>query len=79
MTARDNFDVRVQFDRRNIPTWVRRIDAEDVYQYFGYDGTPGADERVDVDWTGEAKAAFTAPRLPYGFGLQWAWTAPETG
>jgi hypothetical protein len=69
----DSFDVRVRFDRRNPPKWVRRVDAEDVYHYYTYDGIPGADERVDIDRTGEAKAAFTRLRAYFGFGLQWAW------
>jgi hypothetical protein len=73
----DNFDVRVQFDRHRAPTWVRRVVAEDVYHYYAYDGVPGADELVDVDWTGEAKAAFTGLRPHYGFGLQWAWTVQD--
>jgi hypothetical protein len=75
----DLFDVRVQFDRRNTPAWVRRVAAEDVYDYYGYDGTPAEEERVAVDWTGEARASFTRPRPHYGFGLQWAWAARDAG
>jgi hypothetical protein len=75
----DSFDVRVQFDRRNLPAWVRRVCAEDVYHYYAYDGTPGDDERVAIDWTGEAKASFTGLRPHYGFGLQWAWAAGDAG
>jgi hypothetical protein len=75
----DSFDVRVQFDRHRTPAWVRRVDAEDVYHYYGYDGAPGEDERVAVDWTGEAKAAFTSLRPHYGYGLQWSWVPPESG
>jgi hypothetical protein len=73
----DSFDVRVQFDRRNTPAWVRRVTAEDVYDYYSYDETPGEEERVDIDWTGEARASFTRLRPHYGFGLQWAWTARD--
>jgi hypothetical protein len=75
----DNFAVRVQFDRRRTPAWVRRVTAEDVYDYYAYDGVPAEDEQVPVDWTGEAKAAFTSLRPHYGYGLQWGWKAQEAG
>lgn len=70
----DRFDLRVRFDRRRMPVWVRRVAGEDVYSYNTYDGVPVADELVSVDYTGEAAASFTGLRQHFGSGLQWGWS-----
>ena len=67
----DSFDLRVRFDRRRVPAWVRRVDGEDVHAYNTYDGVPADGERVTVDHTGEASASFSGLLPHYGFGLQW--------
>jgi hypothetical protein len=50
----DSFDLRVRFDRRHPPAWVRRVAGEDVHVYYPYEGFPASAERVSVDMTGEA-------------------------
>jgi hypothetical protein len=70
----DGFDLRVRFDRRNPPAWVRRVAGEDVHVYYPYEGIPAAAERVPVDVTGEARASFTGLRQHLGYGLQWSFT-----
>ena len=69
----DGFDVRVRFDRRRMPAWVRRVDGEDVHIYNSYAGTPRSAELVAVDDTGEAVQAFSQLAPHFGFGLQWSW------
>lgn len=71
----DGFDVRVRFDRRRLPVWVRRVADEDVHVYYPYEGVPAPAERVPVDATGEARASFTRLRPHLGYGLQWSFTA----
>jgi hypothetical protein len=71
----DGFDVRVRFDRRKLPVWVRRVADEDVHVYYPYEGVPEPAERVPVDATGEARASFTRLRPHLGYGLQWSFTA----
>jgi hypothetical protein len=74
----DAFDLRVRFDRRNLPAWVRQVAGEDEHVYWSFDSIPEAHERVSVDATGEATAKFTGLRLHRGFGLQWGWpTSPD--
>ncbi|HEY5394363.1 MAG TPA: hypothetical protein VIL16_03105 [Trebonia sp.] len=70
----DGFDLRVRFDRRRPPRWVRRVTAEDVHVYYPYEGVPAPLERVPVDATGEARATFGHPRQHLGYGLQWSFT-----
>jgi hypothetical protein len=70
----DGFDLRVRFDRRRPPRWVRRVTAEDVHVYYPYEGTPAPFERVPVDPAGEARATFAHPRQHLGYGLQWSFT-----
>jgi hypothetical protein len=70
----EGFDLRVRFDRRNPPAWVRRVAGEDVHVYYPYEGIPAAAERVPVDVTGEARASFTGLRQHLGYGLQWSFT-----
>ena len=72
----DGFDLRVRFDRRHPPRWVRQVTGEDVHVYYPYDGAPAPFERVPVDATGEAHAAFAHPRPHLGYGLQWS--SPRT-
>jgi hypothetical protein len=69
------FDLRVRFDRRNPPAWVRQVAGEDVHVYYPYEGVPAPAERVPVDATGEAFASFTRLREHLGYGLQWSFTA----
>jgi hypothetical protein len=73
----DGFDLRVRFDRRRPPRWVRRVTAEDVHVYYPYEGVPEPFERVPVDGTGEARASFPQPRQHLGYGLQWSFTGEE--
>jgi hypothetical protein len=74
----DGFDLRVRFDRRRPPRWVRRVTAEDVHVYYPYEGAPASLDRVPVDPTGEARAAFPHPRQHLGYGLQWSFAdAPD--
>jgi hypothetical protein len=68
----EGFDLRVRFDRRNPPVWVRRVVGEDVHVYYPYEGIPASGERVPVDATGEARASFTRLRQHLGYGLQWS-------
>jgi hypothetical protein len=70
----DRFDLRVRFDRRHPPRWVRRVTGEDVHVYYPYEGIPAPVERVQIDATGEASAAFARPRQHLGYGLQWSFT-----
>ena len=70
----ESFDLRVRFDRRNPPDWVRQVVGEDVHVYYPYEGVPAAAERVPVDATGEARASFTRLRQHLGYGLQWSFT-----
>jgi len=69
----DEFDLRVRFDRRRLPAWVRRVDGEDVHIYNSYAGPPPPADLVTVDDTGEAEHAFTELIPHFGFGLQWGW------
>jgi hypothetical protein len=71
----DAFDLRVRFDRRRPPGWVRRVAGEDVHSYNSFEGLPAAGELVAVDATGEASESFSGLRPHYGYGLQWAWPA----
>ena len=73
----DGFDLRVRFDRRRPPAWVRRVTGEDVHVYYPYEGVPTPAERVPVDATGEARASFTRLRQHLGYGLQWSFTADQ--
>jgi hypothetical protein len=70
----DHFELRVRFDRRRPPAWVRRVSGEDVHSYNSYEGLPAPGEVVGVDPTGEASEAFTGLRPHYGYGLQWGWS-----
>jgi hypothetical protein len=70
----EGFDLRVRFDRRNPPAWVRQVAGEDVHVYYPYEGIPAPAERVIVDATGEARASFTRLRQHLGYGLQWSYT-----
>jgi len=74
----DNFDVRVRFDRRRPPAWVRRVAGEDVHSYNSFEGPPEPAELVAVDPTGEASQAFSRLRPHYGYGLQWGWPAQRS-
>ena len=73
----DGFDLRVRFDRRHPPHWVRQVTGEDVHVYYPYEGVPAPFEQVPVDPTGEARAAFPRPRPHLGYGLQWSFTDQE--
>jgi hypothetical protein len=73
----ESFDLRVRFDRRTPPVWVRRVVGEDVHVYYPYEGVPAPAERVPVDATGEARASFTRLRQHLGYGLQWSFTDEE--
>lgn len=73
----DAFDLRVRFDRRRPPAWVRRVSSEDVHSYNSFEGLPAAGELVAVDPTGEASESFSGLRPHYGYGLQWGWPAPS--
>jgi hypothetical protein len=64
----DSFELRVRFDRRRLPAWVRRVDGEPVRVFE--EVRPGG-ERVAVDATGEACARFASPVMHLGYGLQW--------
>ena len=67
----DRFDLRVRFDRRRPPRWVRQeFTAQDVHVYYPYGGSRPPFERVAVDPTGEARATFPHPRQHLGYGLQ---------
>ena len=68
----DGFDLRVRFDRRRRPAWVRQVVGEDVHVYYPYEGVPAPAERVPVDGTGEARASFPQLRPHLGYGLQWS-------
>jgi len=75
----DGFDLRVRFDRRNRPSWVRRVVAEDPNVYYPYEGAPAPAERVPVDGTGEASSSFTQLRPLLGYGLQWSFSPGGAG
>jgi hypothetical protein len=72
----DGYDLRVRFDRRNLPSWVRQVVGQDVNVFYPYEGIPSPAERVPVDATGEAHASFTRLRQHLGYGLQWSFTEP---
>lgn len=69
----DAFELRVRFDRRTLPAWVRRVAGEDVHSYTSFEGLPAAGQLVAVDPTGEASESFSRLRPHYGYGLQWGW------
>jgi hypothetical protein len=73
----EGFDLRVRFDRRRPPAWVRRVVGEDVHVYYPYEGVPGPADRVPVDATGEARASFTRLRQHLGYGLQWSFSQDQ--
>ena len=64
----DSFDLRVRFDRRRLPGWVRRVDGEPVRVF---EEIRPAGELVAIDGTGEACASFPGPVMHLGYGLQW--------
>jgi hypothetical protein len=64
----DSFDLRVRFDRRRLPGWVRRVDGEPVRVF---EEIRPAGDVVAVDGTGEAYASFASPVMHLGYGLQW--------
>jgi hypothetical protein len=64
----DSFELRVRFDRRRLPAWVRRVDGEPVRVFE--EVRPGG-EHVAIDATGEAYARFVSPVMHLGYGLQW--------
>jgi hypothetical protein len=67
----DQFHLRVRFDRRRPPAWVRRVAGEDVRVYESFEGVPPLASQVRVDGTGEATASFSQLRQRQGYGLQW--------
>jgi hypothetical protein len=69
----DSFELRVRFDRRRVPAWVRRVDGEPVRVFEEI--RPG--EPVPVDATGEAFASFANPLMHLGYGLQWEPVSPR--
>ena len=71
----DSFDLRVRFDRRRPPAWVRRVAGEDVHVYYPYEGVPAPAELVPVDPTGEPTVSFARLRQHLGYGLQWSYGA----
>jgi hypothetical protein len=73
----EGFDLRVRFDRRRPPAWVRQVVGEDVHVYYPYEGAPLPAERVPVDATGEARASFTRLRQHLGYGLQWSFAQDQ--
>jgi hypothetical protein len=64
----DSFELRVRFDRRRPPAWVRRVDGEPVRVF---EEIRPVGEFVPVDGTGEASASFAGPVMHLGYGLQW--------
>lgn len=64
----DAFELRVRFDRRRLPAWVRRVEGEPVRVF---EEIRPRGERVPVDATGEAYASFASPVMHLGYGLQW--------
>jgi hypothetical protein len=75
----DAFDLRVRFDRREPPRWVRQVAGEDVHVYYPFEGAPAPFDRVPVDATGEAHATFPHPRQHLGYGLQWSFSEDQRG
>jgi hypothetical protein len=73
----DRFDLRVRFDRRRPPAWVRRVVGEDLRVYESFEGVPPIAGQVPVDGTGEATASFSQLRLRQGYGLQWLFPLDE--
>jgi hypothetical protein len=65
----NRFDLRVRFDPRRLPTWVRRIDGETVRMFS--DRTTGID-KVALNSLGEAHVRFHNPAMYLGYGLQWS-------
>ncbi|HSZ38698.1 MAG TPA: hypothetical protein VK817_01940 [Trebonia sp.] len=64
----DVVDLRVRFDPRRTPAWIRRVDGETVRMLD--DSTADAGD-VAIDASGEARVRFTAPAMYLGYGLQW--------
>lgn len=73
----DRFDLRVRFDRRRPPAWVRRVVGEDLRVYESFEGVPPLAVQVQVDGTGEATASFSKLKLRQGYGLQWLFPRDE--
>jgi hypothetical protein len=65
----DLFDLRVRFDRRRPPAWVRRVDGEPVRVYEVV--KPGG-VAVPVNAAGEAHLTFRSLSLNVGYGIQWS-------
>jgi anti-sigma factor RsiW len=64
----DQFELRVRFDRRRPPAWVRRIEGEPVRVFEVL--RPGG-VTVPVDAAGEAHQSFQSLALHVGYGMQW--------
>ncbi len=69
------FELKVRFDSRRLPAWVRLVDAEGVRDY---ERVAPREPFVIPDATGEATARFRALRQQYGYGLQWSFD-PDCG
>lgn len=62
------FDLRVRFDPKRLPAWVRRIEGETVRMFA--EAQPG-DQQIALNALGEAHVSFRNPTLYLGYGLQW--------
>jgi hypothetical protein len=69
----DAFDLRVRFDRRRPPAWVRRVDSEPVRVY---EVVTRGGPQVPIDAAGEAGLAFQSLALNVGYGIQWSESDP---
>ena len=64
----DRFVLRLRFDIRNPPKWVRRVNGETVRTFD--DPPPGA-EYLTPDAAGELILEFGSPVAYLGYGAQW--------
>lgn len=64
----NTFDLRIRFDARHPPRWIRRVDGETVRMFD--DARPDGNLVVPDD-TGEVHVQFRNPKMYLGYGLQW--------
>ena len=65
----DKFDLRVRFDPRRPPQWVRRVDGETVRTFENAE-SPG-DGLLAPDAAGEVHQEFRNLARYLGYGIQW--------
>jgi hypothetical protein len=64
----NSFDLRVRFDPRRPPAWIRLVDGETVRTF---EGARSGAEHMFLDAAGEVRVRFSNLAMYLGYGLQW--------